>query len=185
MAARKKATSSALASPPAGDASPVLAHKRAILEQLRDDEERALAAMEEAAEVARAAAAHEEMKPENDKDTRALEAGYLASGQSARAAELRRAVHQLGALTPRAFAKDEPADVLAFVDVVSTDDDKRTRYFIAPAGGGKKVPVGSAIVLVITPSSPLGDALIGKRAGSIVEVTLGGRLRELEVEAVA
>ena len=158
--------------------------KRALLAQLRADEERALATMLEAATTARNAAAHEEMRPENDKDTRALEAGYLAAGQSARAAELRRSLAELAKLTPRAFAPDERVDVLALVDVKDTEDGKATRYFIAPAGGGKRLQVSGATLLVITPGSPLGDALIGKRVGDVVEVAIAGKARELEVVAV-
>lgn len=158
--------------------------KRALLAQLRADEERAFATMQQAADIARAAAAHEEMRPENDKDTRALEAGYLAAGQSARAAELRKSIAALAALQPRAFAPGDRIDVLAVVDVEDADDAKAARYFIAPVGGGKKLTAAGCTLLVVTPGSPLGDALMGKRAGDVVEVLLGGKRRELEVVAV-
>ncbi|MCC7074425.1 MAG: GreA/GreB family elongation factor [Deltaproteobacteria bacterium] len=158
--------------------------KHAVIAQLLADEERALATMLQAAHAARDAAAHEEMRPENDKDTRALEAGYLATGQSARAAELARAVAELKQLTPRAFAPGEPVDLSAIVDVEDEADGKATRYFIAPVGGGKRLALAGGALVVITPGSPLGDALSGKRAGDVVEAVLGGRTRELCIVAV-
>jgi transcription elongation GreA/GreB family factor len=38
--------------------------------------------------------------------------------------------------------------------------------------------------LVVTPRSPLGVALLGRRAGDVCEFSAGGRLRELEVSRV-
>lgn len=178
MGARKTASTEPTAGADAGGAL-----KRALLAQLLAQEEQALAVMEEAAQIARAAAAHEEMKPENDKDTRALEAGYLASGQSARAAALRKSVRDLSALTPRKTPPDASIELLALVEVID-EDHKRAHYFIAPTGGGKRLSALGSSVLVITAGSPLGDALLGKRAGDIVEVSLGGHMRELSIVAV-
>ena len=166
-----------------GDAALVEA-KRAWLAARLETERAALVAMEEAAEIARAASTHEEMKPENDKDTRALEAGYLASGQSARAAALRKVVKELAALAPRAFGAGEESDVAALVEAVDLDDDKHTLYFIAPSGGGRRFTYQGAPVVVLTPGSPLGDALVGRRAGESVEALIAGRTRTLEVAAV-
>jgi len=161
-----------------------MSEKAELLATLLREAEEALRVMEAAAHAARAAAAHPEMRPENDKDTRALEAGYLASGQSARAAELQRTVAELRALSPRDFRADEPIAVLALVDVAD-EDGKRTRYFLAPSGGGKRLGQGARAVTVLSPGSPLGEALLGKTRGSVVEVSLAGKLRELEVVTVS
>jgi len=60
---------------------------------LRDELARVLAAdldvRERAHRAAREGATHEEAKPENDKDTRALEQSYLARGEALRIEELR------------------------------------------------------------------------------------------------
>src|SRR5882724_7497471 len=53
-------------------------------------------------------ATHEENKPENDKDTRALEQSYLARGQAQRVVELQGAVNQLKAMELRDFSKGVP-----------------------------------------------------------------------------
>src|SRR3954468_24380675 len=62
--------------------------KRAIVTTLIEKLDTELANMRRAAKDAREAATHEEAKPENDKDTRALEASYLAGAQAARVREL-------------------------------------------------------------------------------------------------
>ena len=161
-----------------------MSEKAELLATLLREAEEALRVMEAAAHAARAAAAHPEMRPENDKDTRALEAGYLASGQSARAAELQRMVTELRALSARDFRADEAVAVLALVDVAD-EDGKRTRYFLAPSGGGKRLGQGARAVTVLSPGSPLGEALLGKTRGSVVEVSLAGKLRELEIVTVS
>jgi transcription elongation GreA/GreB family factor len=58
-----------------------------------------------------------------------------------------------------------------------------TTYWIAPEGGGSRLEGGA--VQVVTPKSPLGRALLGKAAGDTSEVTLGGRVRVLEIMEVA
>lgn len=159
--------------------------KAAVLDALRADLQDALDVMVQAARTARAAATHEEMKPENDKDTRGLEAGYLAGAQAARAAEMRRALAELAALQPRAFAEDERIAAMALVEIEHADTGQRQRLFLCPEGGGKKLVVDGVEVQVVTPRSPLGDALVGKRRGDVVEMTAGGKTREIEILDVA
>jgi len=67
--------------------------------------------------------------------------------------------------------------------VTLEEDDAVQVLFVAPGGGGAKLASGK--VQVITPKSPLGAALIGKRNGDVCEVTLAGRARELTVVAIA
>ena len=62
--------------------------KKALVATLVEKLDNELANMKRAAKDAREAATHEEAKPENDKDTRALEASYLAGAQAARVREL-------------------------------------------------------------------------------------------------
>ena len=50
-------------------------------------------------------------------------------------------------------------------------------------GGGIQL-IGPGGVQVVTPKSPLGEALVGKKSGDVCELKLGGRARELEVEKV-
>ena len=125
-------------------------------------------------------ATHEEAKPENDKDTRALEQSYLARGEALRVEELRQGLLAVRAMTTRSFAANEPVTVGALV--VTEQDGSTATLLLAPFGGGARLAGGA--VQVVTPQSPLGRALLGKRAGDDCEVVLAGRTREVTVSAV-
>lgn len=125
----------------------------------------------------REAATHEEAKPENDKDTRALEQSYLARGQAMRIESLKAGVAALGVMS---VATCETARVGALIEV-EDEDGEALHYFLAPEGGGTKLKGG---VQVVTPASPLGAALTGKREGDEVELTLAGKKRVWSVSAI-
>ncbi len=139
-----------------------------------------LRTLERAHEAAREGATHEEAKPENDKDTRALEQSYLARGQAARIEELRASVAAVRGLTfpPAAHAR-VALGALATLDEGGTE----SLVWLAPAGGGVKLARGT--VQVITPRSPLGRALLGKEAGDEIEVSAGRGSRVIQVVRVA
>ncbi len=136
-----------------------------------------------ALEVARAAhaaavegATNSEARPENSKDTRGLEQSYLARGQAQRVAELEAAVADTAALVLRR------SNAIAMSAVVTIDEDgTERRFFVAPHGGGSELAGG---VQVVTPSSPLGRALIGKRVDDDVEVKLPGGTRAFVIVAI-
>jgi transcription elongation GreA/GreB family factor len=121
-------------------------------------------------------ATHPEARAENDKDTRGLEQSYLARGQAQRVAELEAALADVGAMKLRAFGDGDPIAMSALVEV--TSGDERRQYFVAPGGGGN---VLAGDVQVITPASPLGRALLGKRVDDEVELKLGDKTRQLEI----
>lgn len=158
--------------------------KAELLTQLMQDMNDALGVMLAAAQSAHDAATHEEMKPENDKDTRGLEAGYLAAGQSARAAELQQALRGLQQMKPRAFAPDEAVSALAIVELEDQDNESCVWVFLTPYGSGQKLKVSGQEIQVATARSPLGDSLLGKRVGDLVEYRAGGRRREFEILSV-
>jgi hypothetical protein len=132
-----------------------------------------------AAMATHAEATDEENKAEDKYDTRGLEASYLAHGQSKAAEETALAISQFQALTLRDFAANEPISLGA---LVSLDDG--SRYFVGPRAGGTEIETGGASVLVITPQSPLGHELVGRRQGDQVSLTLGGKRSQLSITAV-
>jgi transcription elongation GreA/GreB family factor len=154
--------------------------KKALKAELLEAMKNELAAAERAYGSTRAAATHEEAKPENDKDTRALEQSYLARGQALRVEELRGAVADVEAMMLRSADDGKPIGVGLVVHV--SDDEKSASYFMAPHGGGVKL--GGGAVHVVTPKSPLGRAFLGKREGDDCEVTLAGTSRVLSIERV-
>lgn len=156
--------------------------KAELVSQIRVALERELAILKESARSAREGATHEDAKPENDKDTRALEAGYLAGAQAGRAAALQKTVAELEFFVLREFRESDPIAVSAFVE--ADVDGTTQRYFLASAGGGLKIGSGGVPILVVTPEAPLGEALIGKRKGDLFELRAGGRTREVEILSV-
>jgi hypothetical protein len=157
--------------------------KRALIAVLREDIARAVAVISRAATESREAATHEEAKPENDKDTRAIEAAYLAGAQAERARELDRAAAALAALPLRRFGPGDPISASALIEL--EHDGVTQLYFLAPQGGGMRAVVDGVEVQILTPQSALGRELLGKTAGDVVELTGPRRARSYEIVAVA
>ena len=153
--------------------------KAALVRELRAALEAALDAARRAHTAAADGATNPESRAENSKDTRGLELSYLARGQAQRVAELEAAVTELGVFAPRAFGGGDAVGLGALV--TADDDGEPRRLFLANHGGGI---VLAGDIQVITPASPLGRALLGKRVGDDVEIALPGRTRTLALEAV-
>src|SRR6201996_4217278 len=116
--------------------------KRALIAELRADIARSVATLTRSATEAREAATHEESRPENDKDTRAVEAAYLAGAQADRARELDRTSAAFASLDLRAFGPDTPISSSALIELAEADHDgPGSWYFLAPLGGGMRVHV--------------------------------------------
>lgn len=128
-------------------------------------------------------ATHEESKPENDKDTRALESSYLARGQAQRVIELTHDLASASALVLRVFGAESPVAVSALVAL--DDGELEAHYFLSPVGGGLSLDVDGVVVRVLTPASPLGRALIGQGLGSDVEVRTPQGLRQYSIARVS
>ncbi|HEY4122589.1 MAG TPA: hypothetical protein VGM56_32215 [Byssovorax sp.] len=152
--------------------------KADLRDELAERMAAALATLESAHKTTQAGATHEQAKPENDKDTRALEQSYLARGQAVRVDELRASLAEVRAMPVKAFAEGAPAALgaLALVE----EDGRATWVFLAPGGGGEKLGDGGEVT-VVTPRSPLGRAILGKRTGDDADLTTQGRRRALDV----
>ena len=124
-------------------------------------------------------ATHGEARQENDKDTRGLEQSYVARGQALRIAALETEIAEVRTMPLKAVAEVVAPGAL----VTAREGDLSRTYFVAPHGGGAQLE--RATVQVVTPRSPLGQGVIGKRVGEECEVTLQGKKRTLEIVAVA
>ena len=151
---------------------------QAFIAQLESD----LIAMKEAARVAHAAATHEESKPENEYDTRGLEASYLAGAQAKRAGEIDEVLSMFRNLSDRDLnAKDRvQAGALVEVDI----NGKSTWMILMPKGGGVKVNSAGKTVQIVTPPSSLGQAIIGLKVGDLTEFSIGEKSSECEIRQI-
>ena len=132
-----------------------------------------------AARAAHAEATHEQSKAESKYDTRGLEASYLARGQSRQAADLEQTIVKLRALPMREFGEGEAADVGAVVELHAKKE--RAFYFLLPSAGGTEVLHDGNEFLVITPESPLGQQLVGKKKGDGFQLEIAGARSEYRV----
>ena len=136
-------------------------NKRCVMETIADRLAGDLALLHKAAREAHAEATHESSKAENKYDTRGLEASYLADGQVRQAIETEEAIAQIQMLS---MADLPPGTAVTLGALVELESRGRTMfYFMAPRGGGVEVEVDGEEVVVLTPQSPLGRLLVGKK----------------------
>jgi transcription elongation GreA/GreB family factor len=136
--------------------------RTAILTQLRAE----LVRQTDAALLSRDEAISPESRAENKYDTHSQEAAYLAEGQARLAGEIETSLTHYTALPLPDFA---PGAVIALGAVVELGArGKSTWYFLGPRAGGLELRIEGCDVLVLTPQSPLGRVLLGRRAGDTV-----------------
>lgn len=135
-----------------------------ILQQLNAE----LALQIGAAQLARDEAISEESRAESKYDTHSQEAAYLAEGQAKLAGEIE---ESLAVYTTRPLPDFGPGSVIALGAVVELSArGKSAWYFLGPRAGGLELRVGEKEILVLTPQSPLGRQLLGKRVGDSVQI---------------
>ena len=149
---------------------------RAIIERIASE----LEMQTRAALMARDEATHEESKPENQYDMHAQEAAYLAEGQAKLAAELQTSIALYQGLALPVFSGDQPVSLGALVTLVQAG--RKNRYFLGPRNGGIEVTCDGVEVIVLTPQSPLGRLLVGRRVGDTVVTP--GRTTAQRIDAI-
>jgi transcription elongation GreA/GreB family factor len=150
-------------------------NKRAIIKKIIASLTDELEVYFRAAQFSRAEATHESSKAESKYDTRGLEASYLARGQSRQAAELEAAIAEFQKMPVKTFGAGEPIDLGALVELEHGGEN--TIYFIGPRAGGTEVLHDKKEILVITPQSPLGEHLMGKKSGEKLQLKFAGEIR--------
>jgi transcription elongation GreA/GreB family factor len=157
--------------------------KKALLENVISQLESELRNARAAASSAHEAATAEENRPENQFDTRALEASFLARGQAARVAELEHSIKVLRDFPLRAYGDEDPVQTGALVKVDCGGTEQL--HFVLPSGAGLAIALGKQKISVVTTSSPLGTELLGKSTGDSFVFRRGGATKEYEVLAVS
>jgi transcription elongation GreA/GreB family factor len=156
--------------------------KIALITQIRQKLEAELQSITQAAKAAHEAATHEESKAEDSHDTRGLESSYLAGAAAQRAADIQQQIHLYKFMEPKSFNEDDAVGTTAIVEVET--NGRKSFYFIAPQGGGMKVQLGAHSILVVTPQSPLGEEVMGRKTGDVIEIEAQGVTREYEIISI-
>lgn len=157
-------------------------NKRAIIKKITEKLVGELQVYFRAAQFARAEATHEQNKAENKYDTRGLEASYLARGQSRQAAELEAAITEFESMSTRVYTKEEPINIGALISLEVAGE--KLFYFLGPRAGGTEVIHDRKEILVITPQSPLGEQLMGRKQGDEPQLIFGGAKQTAKIVAV-
>ena len=157
-------------------------NKRAVLKKIIAKLVGELEVYFRAAEYARAEATHEQNKAEHKYDTRGLEASYLARGQSRQAAELEAAISEFEKLTAKKFENGDAIGIGALVELDLSGE--KNVYFLGPRAGGTEIEHDKKEILVITPQSPLGEQLAGKKSGDEFKLKLGHEMRPAKIVSV-
>ncbi len=157
-------------------------NKAKLVEQIIKILEADIAGMKSAALGTYAAATGEESKPETKYDTFALEASYLAGAQAKRVVEIESSLKVYRSLEVKTFTVKSRIESTAIVEVDL--EGKTTHVFIVPARGSLTLSLDGVAIQVITPQSPLGEALLGLSVGDVAKVDKGSRILEYEVVSV-
>jgi transcription elongation GreA/GreB family factor len=157
-------------------------NKRALINKIVAQLTEELQVYFRAAHASRTEATHEQSKAESKYDTRGLEASYLARGQSKQAAEIESAIVEFEKLNARKFGDGEPIDLGALVELETVGES--FYYFIGPRAGGTEIVHEKKEIFVITPQSPLGEQLLGKKQGEHPQLTLGGKRQQSRIAIV-
>ncbi len=158
-------------------------NKASLIEQIIANLTESLFVLEKAARASHEEATHESSRAESKYDTRGLEAAYLAGGQAKQAKEILDSIKAYEALVARDFAPGEPIDLTALVELDA--DGMPSTYFIGPKSGGLEITRQGKEITVITPQSPLGQTLLGRKAGQRWATKLGGPTVKYQIVSVS
>ena len=84
---------------------------------------------------------------------------------------------------PRDFTPGEPVELTALVELDA--DGTHSTYFIGPKSGGLEIKLRRKEIMVMTPQSPLGQNLIGRKAVQRWAAKLGGSTVKYHIVSVS
>jgi transcription elongation GreA/GreB family factor len=79
-----------------------------------------------------------------------------------------------------------PDDKISGTALVEVEHNGKSNYlFVMTHGGGVTVTFEGKKIQIVTPSSPLGEALLDLHAGDVAVVEQGAQVREYEIISVS
>ncbi|MGE0872947.1 MAG: GreA/GreB family elongation factor [Kofleriaceae bacterium] len=155
-----------------------------LARQLEGSARAALSARDSVTAEARDGATPDEKR----EDARAAhQAASLGKTQQRRAQQALAQVDQLAQFRPGPLPPSAPIGLGAIVEIEDADSGEGRTFFLAPVGAGMTLtgPGGDGHLSVVTPASPVGRAVLGRRSGDVIDVTVDGELREWSITYVA
>lgn len=156
----------------------MIVDKKKIVEVLIEKLNAELIEVEGAAKSTRDLVTAPDLKSEGKYDTRAIEAGYLASAQNKRVEEIKLDIQMLEDLA----SQIEPSLKLQLgsLGLISCNGQERL-YFLSTTSGGSMLMIDNHPILVISVFSPIGDAALGLGVGESFEVETPKETRQYEI----
>ena len=154
-----------------------------LARQLETSARAALAARDATAAEARDGATPDDKR----EDARAAhQLGTLGRAQQRRAQQALAEVDALARFRPPPLPATAAIGLGAIVEIEDEDNGEGRTFFLAPVGAGITLtgPGGDGVLSVVTPASPIGRAVLGRRAGEVVDVTVDGAPREWQITYV-
>ncbi|TEW53966.1 transcription elongation factor [Psychromonas sp. RZ22] len=130
-----------------------------------------------AAKRAHETATSEENIAENKYDTLALEAAYLAQGQSQRVTQCQA---DIDACINLPLGKSSIVELGAVI-VLLDQHDQAKYLLICPVAGGMKLQWGEHVIQVVTPQSPIGAAVFKQPVNQEISMTIAGKSQHYEI----
>jgi transcription elongation GreA/GreB family factor len=154
-----------------------------LVHQLEVSARAALSARDAAAAEAREGATPDEKR----EDARAAhQLAGLGRASQQRAKQALSEVDLLTTFRPAPLPERAPISVGAIVEIEDAESGEGRTFFLAPVGAGVMLtgPGGDGHLSVVTPMSPIGRAVLGRRTGEVVDVTVEGDVREWQITFV-
>ena len=100
-------------------------------------------------------------------------------GQGRRLEKARAELALLETFRPAPLPQGGRIAVGAVVEIEDEDSGEGRTFFLAPVGAGLELtmPEGDGFLSVVTPNSPIGRAVLNRRRGDSVEVSVEGETR--------
>jgi transcription elongation GreA/GreB family factor len=145
--------------------------KQLVLEALQARLSANLSGLVASQRATQSGATHEETRQEHPKETRAIEATYLARGLAERVESLEKDMTLLESLALRSFGPNDAIGLTALVGFENEEGEPQVA-FLVPCAGGEVLEVGGRSIRCLTPGSPLGRALVERQVDDEIEIAL-------------
>lgn len=163
-------------------------NKSALLQQLvRKLREQAVASQRDLRAAGDMPEQHTMSRADREDARTAVGNGGLLRGQKRRAEQARRDLAALEIFEPGPIDRRSRVQLGAIVEIEDEETGHGRTLFLAPAGAGMELtgPDGDGFLSVVTPSSPVGRAALGRRVGDAFDVMIAGESRSWEITWVA
>lgn len=156
-------------------------NKKAIVTLIVEELNKRLLQAEQAANNAHLAAIDDQSVAETQYDTLAIEASYLAEGQSRRIELLK---GEIASLTSLEFNAEHQQISLGSLVALEDEREQLTLLILLPVAGGQEVIFKGKKIQVVTPNAPLAQQMLGLAAEDEFSVTIAGKEKTYFIESI-